>query len=64
MSDADLARRALACLDLTELSDSCSSHLIDGLCRKALTPPGPVAAVCIWPQFVGPARATRSRARR
>jgi deoxyribose-phosphate aldolase len=56
MSDADLARRALRCLDLTELSDSCSEHLIDGLCRKALTPHGPVAAVCVWPQFVVRAR--------
>jgi deoxyribose-phosphate aldolase len=57
MSDRDLARRALRCLDLTELSDSCSEHLIDGLCRKALTPHGPVAAVCVWPQFVTRARA-------
>src|SRR5215207_8568690 len=56
MSDADLARRALRCLDLTELSDSCSEHLIDGLCRKALTPLGPAAAVCVWPQFVVRAR--------
>jgi deoxyribose-phosphate aldolase len=52
MSDAELARRALRSLDLTELSDSCSEHLIDELCRKALTPHGPVAAVCVWPQFV------------
>lgn len=52
MSDAALARRALRCLDLTELSDSCSDALIDRLCRKALTPHGPVAAVCVWPQFV------------
>jgi deoxyribose-phosphate aldolase len=52
MSDADLARRALRCLDLTELSDNCSEHSIDDLCRKAVTPLGPVAAVCVWPQFV------------
>jgi deoxyribose-phosphate aldolase len=56
MSDAALARRALRCLDLTELSDSCSDALIDRLCRKALTPHGPVAAVCVWPQFVTRAR--------
>ena len=31
MSDAEVARRALRCLDLTELSDSCSEPLIDGL---------------------------------
>jgi deoxyribose-phosphate aldolase len=56
MSDPDLARRALRCLDLTELSDSCSEHLIDELCRRALTPLGPAAAVCVWPQFVVRAR--------
>jgi deoxyribose-phosphate aldolase len=56
MSEAALALRALRCLDLTELSDSCSEHLIDDLCRKALTPHGPVAAVCVWPQFVARAR--------
>jgi deoxyribose-phosphate aldolase len=57
MSDADVARRALRCLDLTELSDSCSEHLIDELARKARTPAGPVAALCVWPQFVARARA-------
>jgi deoxyribose-phosphate aldolase len=56
MSDAEVARRALRCLDLTELSDSCSEPLIDGLAKKALTRHGPVAAVCVWPQFVGRAR--------
>jgi len=55
-ADADTARRALRCLDLTDLSEICSEHAIDDLCARALTPLGPVAAICIWPQFVGRAR--------
>ena len=53
-----MARRALRCLDLTDLTETCSDHAIDALCARALTPLGPVAAVCVWPQFVG-ARARR-----
>ena len=56
-SAAETARRALRCLDLTDLSETCSEHSVDDLCARALTPLGPVAAVCIWPQFVGRARA-------
>jgi deoxyribose-phosphate aldolase len=56
-SDAATAQRALRCLDLTELSETCSEHAVDDLCARALTPHGPVAAICIWPQFVGRARA-------
>src|SRR5215204_4207595 len=56
-SDAATAQRALRCLDLTDLSENCSEHAIDDLCARALTPHGPVAAICIWPQFVGRARA-------
>lgn len=56
MSDADVARRALRCLDLTDLSEACSGRAIDALCAKAVTPQGPVASVCIWPQFVSRAR--------
>ena len=52
MADADIARRALRCLDLTDLTETCSDHAIDALCARALTPHGPVAAVCVWPQFV------------
>ena len=53
---ADTARRALRCLDLTDLTDTCTDHAIDGLFAKALSPHGPVAAVCIWPQFVSRAQ--------
>jgi deoxyribose-phosphate aldolase len=56
MSDAEVARRALRLLDLTDLSDTCSERALDALCAKAMSRHGPVAAVCIWPQFV-----TRSR---
>lgn len=53
---ADAARRAIACLDLTNLNDGCSAADIDALCARAMTPAGPVAAVCIWPRFVAQAR--------
>jgi deoxyribose-phosphate aldolase len=52
MSDADMAVRALRSLDLTDLTDTCADQAIDALCKKALDPRGPVAAVCVWPQFV------------
>jgi deoxyribose-phosphate aldolase len=56
-SDAAIARRALHCLDLTDLTETCSEHAIDELCARAVAPLGPVAAVCVWPQFVSRARA-------
>jgi deoxyribose-phosphate aldolase len=56
MSDVTIARRALTCLDLTDLTEICSDHGIDALCAKAMDPRGPVAAVCVWPQFVSRAR--------
>ena len=52
MSDADIALRALRSLDLTDLTDTCTDQAIDALCKKAIDPRGPVAAVCVWPQFV------------
>ncbi len=54
---ADTARRALALLDLTSLNDGDSDAAIDALCQRAVTPFGPVAAVCIWSRFVARARA-------
>lgn len=56
MSDVQIAERALRCLDLTDLTDTCNDQAIDALCKKALDPRGPVAAVCVWPQFVKRAR--------
>lgn len=55
-SEAAIAQRALRCLDLTDLTETCTDQAIDALCQKALDPRGPVAAVCVWPQFVGRAR--------
>ena len=56
MSDETMARRALACLDLTDLSDTCTEADVRALCARAQTPHGPTAAVCIWPRFVSVAR--------
>lgn len=53
----DTAARALACLDLTNLDESCDDAAVRTLCRRALTPHGPVAAVCVWPRFVSAAKA-------
>jgi deoxyribose-phosphate aldolase len=52
MSDIEAAIRALKLLDLTNLDDGCREDNVEILIQKALTPHGPVAAVCIWPQFV------------
>jgi deoxyribose-phosphate aldolase len=51
-----VARRALACLDLTNLDEGCDEAAIAALCRRARTPHGDVAAVCIWPEFVALAK--------
>ncbi len=52
MSDVQTAQRALRSLDLTDLTETCTDQAIDALCKKALVTCGPVAAVCVWPQFV------------
>ncbi len=53
------ARIALACLDLTSLNDGDDEAAVERLCAQALGAPGRgwPAAVCIWPRFVGLARA-------
>ena len=53
-SDAVLARRAIACIDLTNLDDECGADDVDRLCDDALA--RGVAAVCVWPDFVAQAR--------
>ncbi|MGL4575208.1 MAG: deoxyribose-phosphate aldolase [Burkholderiaceae bacterium] len=57
MNMQDAARIALACLDLTSLNDADTAADIELLCRKAQSPHGMAAAVCVWPRFVGEARA-------
>ncbi|MEI2386226.1 deoxyribose-phosphate aldolase [Breoghania sp. JC706] len=59
MPDLDaraVAARALPLLDLTDLNDDCDTAAIKRLCARAVTPHGNVAAVCIWPRFVGDAK--------
>jgi len=58
----DIARRALALLDLTNLDDDCDERAIDRLCARAETPRGWVAALCIYPQWVPRAIAMRPSA--
>src|SRR3712207_4818123 len=55
-SDAAAAQRVLRCLDLTDLSETCTEHAIDALCARALMAHGRVAHICLRPQFVGRAR--------
>lgn len=47
-----VARRALALLDLTELGDAATTEQVEHLCRRAVGPFGTVAAVCVWPRHV------------
>lgn len=58
MTDADLARRAIALLDLTELGDSATDADVRALCAKAKGGGGipPVAAVCVWPRHIALAK--------
>jgi deoxyribose-phosphate aldolase len=56
ISLTDAARLALQCLDLTSLNDGDTPADIEALCRRAQSPFGPVAAVCVWPRFVAQAR--------
>ncbi len=50
------ALRAIACLDLTDLDEGANEFSTRDLCGRAVTPFGPVAAVCVWPAFVAQAR--------
>ncbi len=64
--DAALAPRLLACLDLTDLTDTCTAQDVARLCQQAqgldeaaqtLGPLPAVAAVCVWARFAQTARA-------
>ena len=50
------ARQVLATLDFTSLNTDDTEASITGLCSRAVTPAGPVAAVCIHAPFVPLAR--------
>ena len=47
-----VAQRALPLLDLTSLNEDDTPAVIRALCKKAVTPFGSVAAVCVYPAFV------------
>jgi len=53
---ADVARIALACLDLTSLNDSDGEAQVDALCARAAGRCGPPAALCVWPRLARHAR--------
>jgi deoxyribose-phosphate aldolase len=60
MSDpVQVAKRALPLLDLTNLDDACDEKAIDDLAKRASTPHGNVAALCVYPRWVGRARDKR-----
>lgn len=61
MHETDLratARALLPCLDLTSLNEGDTPETLAELCRRAQSPYGNVAAVCVWPLFVRQARAS------
>jgi len=55
------ARLAIGLLDLTSLNDDDSEQDVLELCRRARTPLGEVAAVCIYPRFIPVARRALER---
>jgi deoxyribose-phosphate aldolase len=52
MTRAEAARRALPLVDLTSLNEDDTPERIAALCEQAVTPAGPVAAVCVYAPFV------------
>ena len=52
-STAAIARRAIACIDLTDLDDDCTTDDVERLCATAIE--FGTAAVCVWPDFVAQA---------
>lgn len=52
------AQKAIGLLELTSLNADDTAERINALCKRALTPVGNVAAVCVLPKFAGLARRT------
>jgi deoxyribose-phosphate aldolase len=52
VADADTARRAISVLDLTSLNDDDTPEVIEALCKRAQTPVGNTAAVCVYAPFI------------
>ena len=62
MTDLKLAaQRALNLMDLTTWNDDDTDQKVIDLCRKAKSPAGLTAAVCIYPRFIPIARKTLRR---
>ncbi|HYD30778.1 MAG TPA: deoxyribose-phosphate aldolase [Azospirillaceae bacterium] len=55
-----LSERLIPLIDLTSLNDGDTAGIVASLCRRAVTPKGRVAAVCVWPRFVAQAKADLS----
>ena len=51
--DANRIQPIIRLLDLTNLNDDCDQAAIETLCAQVITPVGNVAAVCVWPDFLG-----------
>jgi deoxyribose-phosphate aldolase len=56
-AQAEAARVALRCLDLTSLGENDTEADVARLCARAQGRCGAVAAVCVWPRFAAFARA-------
>ncbi|AZQ09654.1 deoxyribose-phosphate aldolase [Shewanella khirikhana] len=52
------AQRAIELMDLTTLNDDDTAEKVIELCKKAVTPAGHTAAICIYPRFIPIARKT------
>lgn len=52
LDNTAVAKQALSLIDLTSLDDNDTDEVITGLCQKAVTSHGEVAAVCVYSRFV------------
>ncbi|MGB7287604.1 MAG: deoxyribose-phosphate aldolase [Salaquimonas sp.] len=48
----EVAKKAIGLLDLTNLNDDCREADVIALCKRAQTPFGNTAAICIWKEFI------------
>jgi deoxyribose-phosphate aldolase len=53
---AQMVKRAIRLIDLTDLADDSSAEAVEALCAEAVAQH--TAAVCIWPEFVATAART------
>lgn len=56
-TDQEIANHLIKCIDLTCLTDNAGTEENETLCQQAFTPTATVAAICVWPQFITPAKA-------